>query len=286
MNTSLDHLPEDKRERIAAMAAKIHALVPEVGMILLFGSHARGDWVEDRETGYFSDYDLLAVVDDPSLARDRLRWAGVEAAVRPLADVAAVTLLVYELRELNQEIRRGQFFFAEIIGEAVVLYDSRRFTLARPKAATPEERRAMAEEYFEHWFESAGQFYLTFEDHLGRGWNPKAAFELHQSAERYFSAALLVFTGTKPRTHDLEALVTLVAPLHPLLARPFPHDTEQDEHLFGLLRRAYIEARYKKSYRITAEELAVLGGWVRDLAGRVERACREKIASFTAPERG
>jgi hypothetical protein len=42
--------------------------------------------------------------------------------------------------------------------------------------------------------------------------------------------------------------------------------TEEDEHLFDLLRRAYIEARYKKSYRITAEELAILGA--REGSGR------------------
>ena len=68
-----------------------------------------------------------------------------------------------------------------------------------------------------------------------------------------------------------------MAPLHPLLAEPFPVGTAQDERLFKLLKRAYIEARYSKSYRITAEELATLGERVRDLAGRVERACREKI---------
>lgn len=119
MKTSLDHLPERKRERVAAMAAKIRAMVPEVGVILLFGSHARGNWVEDRETGYYSDYDLLVVVDDPKLAQNRLLWANVEAAIRPFADAAPLTLLVYEMRELNQEIRRGQFFFAEIVGEGI-----------------------------------------------------------------------------------------------------------------------------------------------------------------------
>jgi hypothetical protein len=72
----------------------------------------------------------------------------------------------------------------------------------------------------------------------------------------------------------------LAAPLHPLLREPFPRATEEDERLFKLLKKAYIEARYKKSYRIAAEELAVLGVRVKDLAERVERACREKIESF------
>ena len=46
-----------------------------------------------------------------------------------------------------------------------------------------------------------------------------------------------MFTGTKPTSHDLRKLVALVSPLHPLLAEPFPMATEEDPHLFNLLRR-------------------------------------------------
>jgi uncharacterized protein len=280
MKSSLEHLPERKRSKLSAMAEKIRAEAPDAAMIVLFGSHARGNWVEDPETGYRSDYDLLVVVESPDIAENRSLWARVEAAVRPIAEPSPLSLIVYDVRELNQEIRRGQFFFAEILEQGVVLFDSKRFLLARPKGATAEERRELAQEYFEHWFESAGQFFTNYEENRARGWNSLAAFLLHQTTERYLAAALLVFTGTKPATHDLDALGKLVSPLHALLAEPFARGTEEDERLFDLLRRAYIEARYKKSYRITAEELAMLGARVRDLAGRVERACKEKIESF------
>jgi hypothetical protein len=46
--------------------------------------------------------------------------------------------------------------------------------------------------------------------------------------------------------------------------------------------RAYIDARYVKSYRVTAEELAALGDRVRAFAAVVERVCREKIATLRA----
>ena len=280
MKSSLDHLPEEKRAKLAAMAEAIRAEAPAAGMIVLFGSHARGDWVEDPATGYRSDYDLLVVVEGAEAAEDHALWARAEAAVRALAEGSPVTLIVHDLRELNQELRRGQFFFAELLEQGVVLFDSKRFTLARPKAATPEERRALAQEYFDHWFTSAGQFFVHSEDAAARGWYPKAAFELHQATERYLATALLVFTETKPRTHDLEVLRKQISALHPLLAEPFPRATAEDERLFKLLKKAYIESRYSKSYRITAEELATLGERVKDLAGRVERACLEKIAAL------
>ncbi|MFO0761552.1 MAG: HEPN domain-containing protein [Byssovorax sp.] len=280
MHTSLDHLPDKKRDKLGAMVAAIRAEAPAAAMIVLFGSHARGDWVDDPETGYRSDYDLLVVVDGADVAEDASLWARVEAAVRPIAEPSSITLIVHDFRELNQQIRRGQFFFTELWTQGVVLFDEKRFTLARPKAATPEERRALAEEYFDHWFTSAGQFYGQYEHAMSQGWNAVGAFDLHQAAERYLSAVLLVFTGTKPLLHDLEKLSAMVAPLHPLLAAPLPRATEEDERLFKLLKRAYIESRYSKSYRITAEELSQLGARVHDLAGRIERACREKIASL------
>lgn len=47
-------------------------------MIVLFGSYARGDWVEDVAQGYVSDYDFIVVVeelaqDDAFLGRRRQR---------------------------------------------------------------------------------------------------------------------------------------------------------------------------------------------------------------------
>jgi predicted nucleotidyltransferase/HEPN domain-containing protein len=280
MKSSIEHLPEKKQAKLAAMVAKIRAEAPSAGMIILFGSHARGDWVEDLETGYRSDWDLLVVVESPEGAEDVALWSRVEAAMRPIAEPEPLTLIVHDLRDLNQQIRRGQFFFAELWEQGVVLFDAKRFTLARPKAATPEERKELAQEYFDHWFTSAGGFFKMHIKAIEEREHSIAAFLLHQATERYFAAALLVFIGTKPITHDLEALSKLVAPLHPGLAEPFPRATEEDDRLFKLLKRAYIESRYKKSYRITAEELAALGARVQDLARRVEQACRETIKSF------
>ena len=91
-----------------------------------------------------------------------------------------------------------------------------------------------------------------------------------------------MFTGYKRKEHDLRKLHAEAAPLHPDLHAVLPRTTPEDEHLFDLLRRAYIDARYSKSYRITAEELATLGERVRRFAQVVERVCQEKIASLRA----
>jgi len=60
MKTSLDHLPELKRAQLRAITSIFREGAPH-GMLILFGSHARGDWVHDAESGYRSDYDVRSV---------------------------------------------------------------------------------------------------------------------------------------------------------------------------------------------------------------------------------
>jgi HEPN domain-containing protein/predicted nucleotidyltransferase len=283
MKTSLEHLPEHKREQIAAIASLVQAAAP-IEMLILFGSYARGDWVEDLPNAYFSDFDLMAIVATEDLAQNDALWADVSARARPIGGRVPVSIVVHDIKQMNHEIRSGQYFFADVVREGVLLYDSRRFMLAQAKAQSPHERLELARRNFAYWFQSASEFWRGAGYYSARGLGPHAAFSLHQAAERYFHAALLVFTGYKPKTHDIEALAKQTAPLHPELAGALPRVEDEDERLFGLLKRAYIEARYSKSYRVTPVELAVLRERVRDLAMRVRAACSDKLATFCGAE--
>ena len=78
----LAHLPDRKRRGLERMAQILFGEFEEAiktklsdkgkrGRILkliLFGSYARGDWVEDRKSGYLSDYDLLVIVNEERFA--------------------------------------------------------------------------------------------------------------------------------------------------------------------------------------------------------------------------
>ena len=195
-----------------------------------------------------------------------------------------MSLLVHSIKRVNQEIRTGQYVFADIVNEGVLLFDPRRVQLAKPKALNARERLSLAEKNFGYWFESASGFFQGSMYYAARRMGAHAAFLLHQAAERYFHAALLVFTGYKPKTHDLERLANQTAPLHSALAGALPRAEPEDERLFKLLKRAYIDARYSKSYRVTDEELGILRERVRDLGARVREACAEKLASFCGAE--
>jgi uncharacterized protein len=283
MKTSLDHLPERKRAQLAAMSSLFGEAVPH-GLLVLFGSHARGNWVDDPDTGYKSDFDLLAVVHEETLADDVPFWHALEQRFRAIAAPTPVTLLAHTVKAVNHEIRIGQYFFSDIAAEGVALYDKRHVTLARPKALNDEERLALGEQNFAYWFSSAGEFFRGCRYYIARGQLSHAAFSLHQATERYYHAAALVLSGYKERSHDIEALGVKAAEQHPLLADALPKTEPADKHLFELLKKAYIESRYSQTYRITHAELATLQGRVLELARRVREVCLEKLASFGGPD--
>ena len=94
----------------------------------------------------------------------------------------------------------------------------------------------------------------------------KAAFELHQATESYYTAILLVFTDYKPRKQNLKKLGKEVASIDARFQEVFPLRNRKEKELFQLLKKAYIDARYKKDYHIGEEALTYLGERVQLLA--------------------
>jgi len=279
MEDTLDHLPPKKQRQLRALAELIRAEA-KVEMVVLFGSHARGDWVADPVGDYFSDFDVLVIVKSPSLVDKLDLWAKIEERAQKIAAPTELSLIVHDIKDVNEQLEKGFYFFSDVKREGIVLHDSGKFELAEAKERTQEERRAQAQVWFEEWFKSANEFFQYFEFGVSQGNNKSAAFQLHQATERYYHTVLLVLSAYKPKTHNLEDLGKRAGDLHPELRNVFPQNTPAEERLFKLLKKAYVDARYSSKYVITAEELAGIAGWVRDLRDRVERVCVERIAAM------
>ena len=276
MKTDLDHLPPRKIAQLRQIAAFIQQTV-DVELIILFGSHARGDWVEDLANGYYSDFDLLVVVASEEVAEDDALWNRISKKVRPMAGRTPVTLLVHDFRFVAAQVRIGQFFFSDIVKEGIILYDSGRNALPQARTLNAIERLQIDEKNFHYWFGSASTFVRGASYFMSAGVRSHAAFMLHQAAERYFDAALLAYTGYKPKTHDLLELAEKTASLHPALEGALPRTAPEDEHIFSLLRRAYVEARYSMDYQVTDEELVIMRERVLDLARRSLKASAVRL---------
>jgi HEPN domain-containing protein/predicted nucleotidyltransferase len=277
------HLPPHKQQELKTLVATIRAH-HDVEMIILFGSHARGDWVEDKYEEdhityeYRSDYDILIVTAGKDSERDVTYDNALKEALQPGQDGTRINYIVHTIQHVNQMLAERRFFFMDIQKEGYVLYDSGRYTLARPpRELPPDVMLRHAEEYFEEWMESADGFMAGAEFHKSQNRPKIAAFELHQAAERYITCLLLVHTGYRPKEHDMENLIGQAAGFDPRFGLIFSNNTKEEKHLFDLLRRAYVDARYSKSYRINDEELNVIGERVGALKMVTLSVCKKRI---------
>ena len=287
MKTSIDHLPDDKQSELQKITEAIGQRFP-VEMIILFGSYARGDWVDDRyrENGttyeYKSDYDILAVLNTEAVAirkESQKRWQ--YKVRRDTGKELPMNVIFHGIDYLNEEIENGNYFFVDILKDGVMLYDSGKFQLSAPKTLNPADRKNKAQLYFNKWFETGNRFYEISLSQLQKGWYNEAAFLLHQATERFYASVLLVHTDYKPKSHDLEKLDRQARKINVRFKTIFPHTTPEEERLFTLLKKAYIDSRYKMDYSISREDLEYLSKRVQKLRDLTELACQEKIDSFT-----
>ncbi|MFA7184283.1 MAG: HEPN domain-containing protein, partial [Victivallales bacterium] len=164
----------------------------------------------------------------------------------------------------------------------ILLYDSGKCKLERRRRIDPARRLEIATEDFAQWFESANEFLDTTFDDVKKKRYKKAAFELHQATERFYKAAILTHTGYSPRTHDIEKLGQAIARDCPEFLKIFPQKTQKEQDLFQKLKKAYVDARYKKDYSIAKDELARLAERVEKLRDLVEETCRNIIKDLSS----
>jgi predicted nucleotidyltransferase/HEPN domain-containing protein len=286
MKTTLSHLPDDKQEELETLTKIIAEQVP-AEMVILFGSHARGDWVEDfqEHTEYVSDYDILVITKDRKSAKDDKKWWDLNKKINSNDEHTKVTIIQHSIGFVNDKIERNQYFFLDILKEGILLFDTGNFKLSDPKNLNQEERQKKAKEQFGPWFESACRFLEGFEMYFQKGENnseyyKEAAFLLHQATERFYVTILLVFTDYKPKIHDIEVLGSQAEKLHSGFAAVFPKNTPEKKRLFELLQKAYIDSRYNMNYKIEKVELEYLSDRVKLLKDLTERICNERIGQF------
>lgn len=286
MKKSLSYLPEAKRDELKKI---IHTLIEskEVEMIILFGSYATGKYVhldkyvEDGITYvYQSDYDLLIILSQNKQADNINLVHGITEKLKQLKLFTPVSPIYEGASFVNERLSEGNYFFSDIKKEGVLLYDSKRKRLARKRKLNIKEIKKQAQDSFDEWFQSANGFFKQYNYALKEKEYKIAAFELHQTTERYYHTLTLVFTDYKHKTHDLEELGQIASTLDLEYKKIFPRQTGVEKHHFSLLQKAYIDSRYKKGYKINREELEYLSKRVIKLRKLTERICKAKIKSF------
>lgn len=300
MRTDVDHLPAAKQRELERI---VEILFDEFGQatenatgcrkgarilkIILFGSHARGDWVDAPLSAneYKSDYDILVIVSQKELTDRAAYWAKAEERLIRAYTIektlrTPVNFIVHSLHEVNDGLAHGRVFFMEVAKDGIALYEADDRELATPKPKTPEQALDTAKEYFGEHVTSAAEFLEGFKFYMGRESWKKAAFLLHQATENIYACALLTLTFYTPYNHNIAFLRSLAEGLDRRLYDIWPETNRHERAMFQKLKEAYTKARYSKHYRISEEELTWLGERVEELGRVVHQVCTDKIAEL------
>jgi uncharacterized protein len=291
LKTDISYLPNHKQAELKSIVAALIPRYVEIELIILFGSYARNQQVEDTyiENGityeYKSDYDLLIVLSNNNKANADSFLQSVNTKLSELQLQTPTHPIFNGIDFINKELEKGNYFFADIKKEGIVLFNTTRYQLADKKELSSKEKQTQAQQYFDYWFESASMFFENYEYNFFKGTeNLKyyniAAFQLHQATERYYNCIQLVFTGYKSKSHDLEILGQLAKSFNIEFGKVFVTSTQQERERFILLKKAYVDARYNIEYRITKADLEYLAERVNLLIELTDKICKEKIASF------
>lgn len=214
MKKNLPKRSSHKKEQLQEIVNIIRSVV-NIKMVILFGSYARGTWVEDVYTDpedhityeYKSDLDILAVTETQGQANSIKIWDKVEQLIDKTKRSTSVSIIAHDINDLNKKIEMGEYFFVDIKKEGIMLYNSGEYKLAKTRKLSDEERSKVAKEDFDYWFGSASRFFNQFQKLINSTLSNfdfnLSAFFLHQTTERLYVAILLVFTQYKSKTHDL-----------------------------------------------------------------------------------
>jgi predicted nucleotidyltransferase len=214
MKSSLEHLPERKQRELSRIVEILHEEFEDalkegtadfkkkgrILKIIMFGSYARGDWVDEVHTSksYKSDYDLLIIVNNRKLTDFAL--FSHKAATRFPYDRAIktpVSLIVHSRREVNTALKEGNYFFSDIRRDGIVLFELDDEELAEPKPLSPADELRTAQEHFER-FQRTQKFLKGARFYTKEGDPDEAAFLLHQAIEQAYSTLLLTLTSYSP----------------------------------------------------------------------------------------
>ncbi|MGO6853668.1 nucleotidyltransferase and HEPN domain-containing protein [Rhizobium beringeri] len=294
MKSSLEHMPLRKQRELGRVLEILHEEFEDalkegtadfkkrgrILKIILFGSYAKGGWVDEPFTmkGYRSDFDLLIIVNNRKLCEFAEYWhKAADRLIHEAAIETPVSFIVHSRREVNTYLKEGQYFFSDIRKEGIVLYELDDEPLAEPEPLSMEDRLRVAKEHFEQRFRAAARFLEMGRLAIDRGYAENAAFELHQSLEQAYSCVLLTLTNYGPPSHNIKFLRSLAEEQDRRLAEAFPRDQHRERAWFNTLNEAYVKARYSKHYEISEEALTWLGERTTVLLELVRAVCCEHL---------
>ncbi len=300
MRTDIDHLPAAKQRELEEVVRMLFADFREatenatgrkksarILKIILFGSYARGDWVDAPfdANQYKSDMDILVIVNQKEMTDVAAYWSVAEQRLIDAYLIerrikTPVHFIVHSLQQVNQGLSHGRVFFMEIAEQGIALYDADGRELAKPKPKTPQQAYEAAQEYFDEYFPDAMRRFDLAKIAIEKSYLKQAAFDLHQTTEALYQAILLTLTFYTPYDHNIAFLRLQAEGRDQSLFDVWPRGSRKERAMFQKLKDAYVKARYSRHYQISIEELNWLAERIELLGQKTHEICTNHITTL------
>jgi HEPN domain-containing protein len=182
-----------------------------------------------------------------------------------------VTALVLCIEEFVQWLLDGHCFAKAVLETGMLLYQQDKCPLPQPGAINEQEVQKRNEQLVQQTKVKVQEFIAGAELYILRKQYSMAAFMLHQAAEQALRTRLIVYTGLRINTHNIDRLLRYCSMFDYKMPDIFSASNQRNNRLLQLLQKAYIDARYKEDYCIKEWEVIELAQKVKYLSQQIER---------------
>ncbi|MBD1394625.1 HEPN domain-containing protein [Mucilaginibacter glaciei] len=133
---------------------------------------------------------------------------------------------------------------------------------------------------WEHWYKLATDFWNGAQFHLKQEADNAALFCLLQSAECVLITLVRAVLNYDINNHNLSRLLAIIEMFTTDITAVFGLDYHLYRSLFGVLKHAYVNVRYKDGYKANHSDVVMLSGNGKALLGAAKRVYeRHKLTS-------
>jgi uncharacterized protein len=195
--------------------------------------------------------------------------------------IVPVTAMIMPIEKFNSLFELNHPFPAHVIASKSMIYDAGNIRFSEPGMNEQSELFNQLVEEARCSYRMGCSFLWWSEMQQVRKELRLATFSLHQAAELYFSSIFQAVTGYRMNSHNLDKMYRYCRTFNIELLNFFPRPFDRERHLFNLLQRAYIDARYKANFNIKVSDVQLLTGHIKNL-----RCIAKKMIKVRKKEQG
>ena len=179
------------------------------------------------------------------------------------SSINPVTVFVIDFEQFNTWLQEGHHFAYQVTTKAKLLFEDLTISFGDVNEVDSDAIKESQKAVYCKGYNMMQEFLAGADLYRIRQQNKMAAFMLHQATESALHAILKISIGLCVSSHNLDKLIRYCSLAHSSVTGLFKRHMENENRLFQLLQRAYIETRYKETYCINTSDLIEITSKIR-----------------------